>query len=292
MNPLVRIDEAIARATGQAFVSRHPQAIGGGCINRTLKLSDGQRSFFVKLNQPERLSMFEAEAAGLAALAASNSLRVPRPICFGTAGDQAYLVLEYLALRAHGDAAALGHGLAQLHRATRERFGWERDNTIGATPQLNTWLDDWVEFLRDRRLGFQLQLAEKNGYGSRLLREGEKLLAHLNRFFTGYRPIPSLLHGDLWGGNHAYLADGSPVIFDPAVYFGDRECDLAMTELFGGFVPAFYAAYHETWPLDAGYTVRKNLYNLYHILNHANLFGGGYVNQAERMMQRLNDEVF
>jgi len=132
-----------------------------------------------------------------------------------------------------------------------------------------------------------LNLAARNGYGGSLQRLGENLMDALPAFFTGYSPLPSLLHGDLWSGNHAYLQDGTPTIFDPAIYYGDRECDLAMTELFGGYPADFYAAYRAAYPLHAGSTVRKELYNLYHILNHANLFGGGYASQAERMMQRL-----
>ncbi len=144
-----------------------------------------------------------------------------------------------------------------------------------------------MTFWRERRLGFQLQLAAENGYRGQLQRLGDKLLDAMPAFFDGYAPQPSLLHGDLWGGNHAYLADGTPVIFDPAPWYGDRECDLAMTELFGGYGADFYDAYRASYPLDAGYAVRKELYNLYHILNHLNLFGGGYARQAEQMMQRL-----
>ena len=196
-------------------------------------------------------------------------------------------MLEYLPLVPHGDAAQLGWQLAQQHRVGAPQFGWSRDNWIGATPQPNAWMDDWVSFWRDQRLGFQLRLAANNGYGGALQRDGDTLRAHLDAFFEGYMPVPSLLHGDLWGGNHGFLSGGEPVIFDPAAYFGDRECDLAMTELFGGFAPAFHAAYREAWALDAGYAVRKTLYNLYHILNHANLFGGGYAAQAARMTAQL-----
>jgi fructosamine-3-kinase len=145
--------------------------------------------------------------------------------------------------------------------------------------------------LRDQRLGFQLRLAAQNSLGTKLQRLGELLLANLEGFFPGYRPPASLLHGDLWGGNAAFAISGEPVVFDPAVYYGDREADLAMTELFGGFDSRFYAAYREAWPLDPGYGTRKTLYNLYHILNHANLFGGGYVSQTENMLQRLLAEL-
>ncbi len=278
---------AIGAATGSAFAVSSSEAVHGGDISPAFKLSDGVRSFFVKRQAAAGLAMFEAEAAGLAELAAANAVRVPQLICHGIAAGHAYLVLEYLPLETQGDAAQLGRQLAQQHRVTAARFGWARDNWIGATPQPNAWHDDWVEFWRTQRLGFQLRLAAENGYGGVLQRDGDTLLGKLDAFFDGYSPAPSLLHGDLWSGNHAYLAAGSPVIFDPAVYFGDRECDLAMSELFGGFAPGFYAAYCEVWPLDAGYAARKTLYNLYHILNHASLFGGGYAAQAARMIAQL-----
>lgn len=283
--------DAIGRASGTPFNGGSTGAVRGGDISQAFALSDGSRSFFVKTLSASQLGLFEAEAAGLAELAAANAVRVPETLCHGVAAGRAYLVLEYLSLSAHGDAAQLGRQLAQQHHVGAPRFGWTRDNWIGATLQPNAWRDDWVEFWREQRLGFQLQLAARNGYHGVLQRDGERLMAQLNGFFAAYRPAPSLLHGDLWGGNHGFLETGKPVIFDPAVYFGDRECDLAMSELFGGFAPDFSAAYREAWPLDAGYAVRKTLYNLYHILNHANLFGGGYVMQAQRMLAQLLAEL-
>ena len=283
--------DAIAAATGEAFAPQAVRAVHGGDISESATLSDGARSFFVKTQPASRLDLFEAEAAGLAELAAANAVRVPHVIAHGVAAGRAYLVLEQLPLGGRGDAALLGRQLAQQHRATAARFGGARDNWIGSTPQPNGWLDDWIAFWRERRLGYQLQRAAQNGYGGALQRDGEALMARLDGFFSDYRPRHSLLHGDLWGGNHGYLDDGAPVIFDPAVYYGDRECDLAMTELFGGFAPAFYSGYGEAWALDAGYAVRKHLYNLYHVLNHANMFGGGYTGQAQRMIGQLLAEV-
>lgn len=285
-----KIARHIATATGARFSVRARHAVGGGCINSATVLQDGTRRYFVKLNDAGRLAMFEAEAEGLEAIARTGSVRVPQPVCAGTADGSAYLVLEHLELES-ADARSLerlGRELAQMHRATREQFGWHRDNTIGSTPQHNTPADDWVEFWRAHRLGFQLRLAARHGRD--LTRKAERLMAELGEFFRGYRPAPSLLHGDLWGGNVG-ACDGRPVIFDPAVYYGDREADLAMTELFGGFSACFYHAYNEAWPLDAGYKVRKTLYNLYHVLNHFNLFGGGYGSQAERMMDSLLGEL-
>ncbi|MBI5626988.1 MAG: fructosamine kinase family protein [Nitrosomonadales bacterium] len=174
---------------------------------------------------------------------------------------------------------------------TASQFGFAHKNFIGTTPQPNGWKNSWIDFWREQRLGFQLRLAKQNGYGSQLQTLGERLIDALPAFFENHTPQPSLLHGDLWRGNHSFLADGTPVIFDPAPYYGDRECDLAMTELFGGYPADFYAAYRAAFPLDEGYAVRKDLYNLYHILNHANLFGNGYARQAEQMMLRLLAEV-
>ena len=285
------VSEAIAAATGAPFFAAKVSAIGGGDINQAFSVSDGTRRYFVKANRAAHLLMLEAEDEALNALTATQSVRVPQPLCSGIAAGQAFLVLEYLQLRGSGNAALLGTQLAQLHRAPQGRFGWLHDNWIGSTPQPNGWQNDWIAFWRDRRLGHQLRLAAENGYGGVLQRDGETLMARLGDFFTDYRPVPSLLHGDLWGGNHGFLADGTPVIFDPAAYCGDREADLAMTELFGGFAPGFYAAYREAWPLDAGYAVRRTLYNLYHILNHANLFGGGYAAQAQRMLAQLLAEI-
>ena len=285
------VAEAISTATGEPFATPTLRPIGGGDIHQAFGASDGARHYFVKANRAERLPMFEAEADALHALIATRSVRAPQPLCSGAAAGQAFLVLEHLDLHGHGDAALLGAQLAQLHRAPQAQFGWAHDNWIGSTPQPNGWQHDWIAFWRQRRLGFQLERAAQNGYRGALQRDGEALMAGLEGFFSDYRPVPSLLHGDLWGGNHGYLADGTPVIFDPAAYVGDRECELAMTELFGGVAPAFHAAYREAWPLDAGFAVRKTLYNLYHILNHANMFGGGYAAQAQRMTAQLLAEL-
>ncbi len=284
------IAASIASATGRPFEFASHVPTSGGYINQTLRIAgkDG-REFFLKLKEVRKYPLLQSEVTGLAAIAKTSSLRVPAVVAHGTTGHHSFLVLEYLDLQSHGHAGKLGEGLASMHRFTSDRFGFEHDNHIGATLQPNAWLDDWIAFLRERRLGFQLRLARQNNLGLQDI--GEKLLEALPHFFASYAPSPSLLHGDLWGGNHAYLPDGTPVIFDPAVYFGDRECDIAMTELFGGYSQDFYAAYRESFPLDAGYAVRRDLYNLYHILNHANMFGGSYVKQSEQMMKRLLTSV-
>ena len=290
-----QIAAQIAEATGRPFSPRTDRAVGGGCINSALVLSDGATDWFVKLNRADRLDMFEAEADGLAAMAATGTIRVPRPLCTGTAGGQSFIVMEHIPLGGRGRAAAAraGEQLAAMHRAAPGAgtpFGWHRDNTIGSTPQPNASCDDWAAFWQRHRLGFQLDLAARNGYRGRLAERGALLLERVPRLLD-HAPVPSLLHGDLWGGNMGTADDGSPVIFDPACYFGDREADLAMTELFGGFGADFYTAYEAAWPLAPGYRVRKALYNLYHILNHLNLFGTGYKGQAQGMIDQLLAET-
>jgi fructosamine-3-kinase len=287
-----KICEEIGKARGRPFEYARHQGIGGGCISAAYRLeaADG-RECFVKTNRANGYDMFDAEAQALLEMADSDTITVPRAWCWGLAGDMAYLVMDYLPLGGQGSQAELGRQLAAMHRHLGQRYGWHRDNTIGATPQDNTPGDDWVAFWRQRRLDFQLRLAAGKGYGGRLQDKGERVMEGFAVLFEGYTPPPSLLHGDLWSGNYGFTRDGEPVIFDPATYYGDREADLAMTELFGGFSRDFYAAYNDAWPVDEGYPARKVLYNLYHILNHLNLFGSGYAGQAENMMDRLLGEI-
>jgi protein-ribulosamine 3-kinase len=286
---LAALQTSVSDVAGSFRIER-TTPVAGGCIHRCLLLEGGGRRYFAKTNVRSELDNFAAEADGLAALSAAGA-RVPVPLCQGQTGEQAFLVLEHLELRRSGDYAALGRSLAKVHSTRGESFGWRRDNYIGRTPQLNRCSPSWSDFWREARLGPQLELARKNGYGKSLLRKGEQLAQAVPGLLSEHAPAASLLHGDLWSGNAGFLADGTPVLFDPAVYLGDREADLAMTELFGGFPQAFYAAYAEVAPPAQGYAVRKTLYNLYHVLNHANLFGGGYVAQAERMIERLLAEL-
>jgi fructosamine-3-kinase len=285
------LQNAISRATGAPFRIGRASHIGGGCIHESLALEDpGGARYFAKLNEARFAPSFEAEADGLAALAAAG-MRVPRPIARGTAEGQAFLVLEFLDLGEASGAAFrdLGRRLARLHSERGPHFGWSRDNFIGLTPQPNSACESWAEFWRTRRLAPQLESARANGHGGRLQLLGASVLDAVPRLLAGHDPAPALLHGDLWRGNAACLRDGTPVVFDPAVYYGDPEADLAMTELFGGFPEGFYAGYRELRPIAAGYPTRRALYNLYHVLNHLNLFGAGYRAQAERMMAQLLD---
>lgn len=289
------ISENIASTLGEPFVIESTRSVGGGSINSAYVIHSDQHAFFVKTNSAALLSMFEAEFEGLEEIAQSNTIKVPQPLCVGISAGSAYIVMEHLPIHgAHGGSndslEQFGIDLANMHQTTHDQYGWHRDNTIGSTPQINNLSSSWIDFYRDHRLGFQYQLAAGHGYRS-LLQRGELLMSRLDQFFTNYQPQASLLHGDLWSGNYAIEDSGQPVIFDPAVYFGDREADIAMTELFGGFSPRFYSAYNDAFPLDSGYKTRKILYNLYHILNHLNLFGGGYSGQAERMTEQLLSEV-
>jgi protein-ribulosamine 3-kinase len=281
----------IEQTTGQAFSVKRQQSVAGGSINAAFLLSDENNKYFVKTNASGQLAMFEAEARGLQEIASSNTLKVPRPVCFGDDQKQSYIVMEYLDMSGRADQMVLGQQLAAMHCVTAKKFGWEINNTIGATHQPNVWMDNWLDFWSEQRLGFQLQLAAKNGYGGELQSLGEKLLIEMAELFSGRVIRPSMLHGDLWGGNVAGLKDGTPVIYDPAFYYGDREADLAMTYVFGGFTQNFYDSYQNAYPLDDGFAVRKTFYNIYHIINHLNLFGGGYHGQAIHMLEQVLAEI-
>ncbi len=283
--------DAIGAQLGQALTFEAQAS--GGCISSSFTARVFSERVFIKTGDASRLGMFAAEADGLKALTRAGTHRVPAVLATGATEDGAYLALEWLDLKpleTREDAEAAGHALAALHHQTGEQHGWQRDNFIGSTPQANPASDSWPFFFARQRLKPQLALARLNGYPRELLVDGERLAEAVPALLFDYRPTPSLLHGDLWHGNAA-MADGRPALFDPAVYYGDREADLAMTELFGGFPGAFYLAYQESWPLDHRFQQRKNLYNLYHMLNHLNLFGRSYLGQVQRMMKKLLKEA-
>jgi fructosamine-3-kinase len=285
------VQEEVERAlAGRSLGAPSWHALGTGVGGERWRLDADGESLFLKTGDTDILA---AEADGLHALAAAGALRVPQVHAAGAAEGEGFILMEWLELArgSSGAAARLGEALARLHLVRQPRFGWPRNNFIGATPQFNREGEDWIGFFREQRLGFQLRFAAEDGHRGALQEAGAQLVAGLGKLFSGYTPHPALLHGDLWGGNWGVLQDGGPVVFDPAVYCGDRESDIAMTELFGGFPPEFYAAYRMHAPLDAGYAVRRDLYQLYHVLNHLNLFGEGYLSRALGLMDRLNSEL-
>jgi fructosamine-3-kinase len=273
------------------------EPVGGGSIHRSWRLrqADGS-SCFAKSNRADQRPLLEAEWAGLEALAAwaEPPLQLPQPLALGEVAGSVVLVLSWLELGAGGQDAErgwrqLGASLARLHRASAgahagRGFGFDADNFIGSAPQRNRWCADWPRFFRQERLEPQLHWAAHSG---QRLRGAEALLEQLPDRLGGHGCQPVLVHGDLWSGNAALLAGGGGAIFDPACYWADREVDLAMARLFGGFPAAFFTGYEQVWPLPAGAAARVPLYNLYHLLNHANLFGGGYWRQAQASLNAL-----
>ena len=285
------VRQLLVEHTGEKIGQLEASSVSGGDINRAYRLSDGSQQFFVKINNIERLPMFEAELHGLNEIRESDSIRCPQPIVCGVTAEFAFIVMEYIDLSGSMDASRFARQLAKMHLCRQQQFGYAIDNTIGSSPQPNAYERDWVSFWQQQRLGFQLSLAKENGFGSELFDTGMRLNQQIGSLFSNYSPIASLLHGDLWSGNQGTDSAGNPVIFDPAVYYGDHEADLAMMELFGRPQSLFFEVYNEVFPIDPGYAQRRELYNLYHILNHANLFGAAYLSQASHMIGSLLAQV-
>jgi protein-ribulosamine 3-kinase len=287
---------AVAAALAQDGIRVDPHTarpVGGGCIHAAWRLDGPAGPIFLKTNRAASHWLLEAEADGLAALRDAACLRVPGLYGAGIANDVAWLALEWLDLHAPTAESerTLGEALARQHLVDHRHFGWPMTNAIGETPQPNDPDDDWGRFFAQHRLGFQLEYGARRGLPSRLLARGEMLRALVPALLADRPVVAALLHGDLWGGNRAAGPQGEPIVFDPAVHYGDPECDLAMTRLFGSFGAEFYAAYEAVIPAAPGRALREQLYQLYHVLNHANLFGGGYVGQAESMIERLIAEA-
>ena len=269
------------------------RSASGGCINSaaSISLADGRR-FFLMCHAAAPSGMFLREAEGLIVLRKAEALHVPEPIhAADDCGDvPAYILMEDVSTTSWDKQKnarlpfeeELGRGLARIHRVTADQFGFEHDNFIGPTPQPNHWTQEWTAFWREHRIGHMLRLLNP---GREITRLADTFLKNTEMLLQTNEP-PSLLHGDLWAGNVMRDQAGAPVLIDPAAYFGHREADLAMTELFGGFGSHFLDAYHEAWPIDSGYRERRDIYNLYHLLNHALLFGGGYISQAVGIMRR------
>ncbi|MCX7718092.1 MAG: fructosamine kinase family protein [Candidatus Sumerlaeaceae bacterium] len=297
---------AVANRLGGTHRIVRIEPCGGGCINRAARLTlDNGLTLFLKWNDCAPPRMFAAEAEGLRLLRkplveAGIGLRVPEPWAHSERCDEcpAFLLMEDLIAASNGTDTngavseqadhILAQGLAAIHRFTSDQFGLDHDNFIGSTPQVNGRTQSWAEFFLERRLRAMLSLLAKRGaLPKRVASLAERSLPNMGRLLESVTALPSLVHGDLWGGNVLKPPSGFPALIDPAVYFGDREVDLAMTELFGGFSRGFRLAYESSFPLSDGYVVRKDIYNLYHILNHALLFGGGYMAQAEAIMSRF-----
>jgi len=282
------ISQEIALKTGRKFeLIKPPRLLSGGCINQGYCISGQDATYFVKLNQASLLPMFEAEALGLQEIQATRTIKVPTVIGHGITDNYSYLILEWLDFT-RGTSEhwhLMGQNLARLHQVPiGQSFGWQSNNTIGSTPQINHLTTCWADFFAEQRIGYQLKLAKRQGSSFGDL---ERIIERCRTLLSERQPSPSLLHGDLWSGNVSITTTGEPTILDPATYYGDREADIAMTELFGGFPTAFYQGYNEVAPVDRQYQKRKSLYNLYHVLNHFNLFGGGYQAQAQQMIKQL-----
>ncbi|GAA5178805.1 fructosamine kinase family protein [Niveibacterium umoris] len=287
----VAIEAAIRASTGSRFrISAH-QTVSGGSAHQHWSLRGSGAQYFVKTGPTASHAAFAAEIDGLNALASSGVVRTPAVIAAGETPDAAFLILEHLDLRPmrREDGARCATALAALHAIQGTQYGWPRDNYIGASPQSNTPHDDWPTFFAQRRLAPQLAAAARHGHRGELQTHGARVIEKISAFFLDHRAPPSLLHGDLWSGNFAVLDSGEPVLFDPAVHYGDREADFAMSELFGGLPESFYAGYRAAAPLADGYAQRRTLYNFYHVLNHLNLFGPSYWRQAERMARDLSE---
>lgn len=288
---LQSIQNKLSSNPGNVHTLQWGRALRGGDINQAALIQNRNTNWFVKYHDNAPPGMFEAEARALNEIASGHCIRVPGAIAWGEDNNTSWLVLEYLELTSNGPASLLGEQLAALHDISSESFGWSQDNYIGTSPQLNRQCSDWTEFWRDCRLQPQLAMAKAAGFNGRLLDRGEELLTKLDQLLQDHKAVASLLHGDLWSGNKAFTPDGQPVIFDPASYYGDRETDIAMTELFGGFGPDFYSAYRAHSPLPAGYPLRRDLYKLYHMLNHLNLFGAAYLSSCENIIDGLLAEI-
>jgi len=288
------ISRSLAQTLGKTQKFIRWQAVSGGSIHQAWHVeSNVGQHYFIKTNKASNLKMFETEAKGLKELENNlrpkNPIRVPRVYDMGSNEDYAWLVLAYIPFSSHTpqSESKLGRGLALLHQQTSPTFGLNHHNVIGSTPQINTPEISWLDFFAKHRLQIQFDLAKKRGFYAQIENEAESTLGALPQLLEHHNPNPSLLHGDLWHGNAACDNHDNPIIFDPAIYYGDRECDLAMTELFGGFSSHFYAAYNDVYPLEQDQQQRKQLYNLYHMLNHANIFAGAYIKQCQSMMRQL-----
>ncbi|MCC2615903.1 fructosamine kinase family protein [Aestuariibacter halophilus] len=281
------ISEQISDNVGHDFICDDIREVKQGDTHKAYKISDGRHRYFIKLNDSGQLANFSAEAEGLSHLKACEVMRVPTVICHGVVEDHSFLVLEHITMQDgdKDDWFTFGQQLALLHKnQTQEMYGWQDDNYIGQTPQPNQWHKKWARFFAEQRIGYMLQLLAERGES---LPDIDRCVEATERLLHGHQPVASLLHGDLWSGNTGFHQHQA-VLFDPAMYYGDREADIAMTELFGKFPQAFYDGYNDQWALDEHYSYRKPVYQLYHILNHAVMFGGQYLTSAKATLNTLD----
>ncbi|GAB2660243.1 fructosamine kinase family protein [Vibrio panuliri] len=281
------ISEQLSETLMFSYVIREKIKLTGGDISESYMISDGEQRYFVKVNQRNFLTNFEVEAENIRILRETRTVFVPELVDIGHTKHNSFLILNYLPTKPleSGDASyQFGKQLAELHLwGEQKEFGFDQDNYIGSTLQPNQWERKWSRFFSEQRIGWQLQLIKEKGVTLVDISEFTQLIKEL---LANHQPRPSLLHGDLWHGNVANSAFG-PICYDPSCYWGDRECDIAMTELFGGFQAEFYQGYESISPLDTRYNERKHIYNLYHVLNHYNLFGGHYLEEAQSLIDRI-----
>ena len=319
MNLQTTIIKALRRV-GDTTPVRDLAVVGGGCISQALRLETERGSYLLKTSEEQLPGFFEAEAKGLQLIASTNTVRVPEVLAYHDAvpaDDQrrmtndendesdnpsfvrrpssvvesSFILLEWLQPPPHADhraaAAHLGYALAALHRTCAAAYGLEHDNYLGTSRQVNAWTPGWTAFFREHRLLFQAELAMRNGYwNNERARRMERVLDQLDKWIDDSQVQPSLIHGDLWSGNYLVGPDGGPALIDPAVYYGDREAELAYTAMFTPFPEAFYRAYEEAWPLPDGWRERRPLYNLYHLVNHLNHFGESYGSAVDSVLKQ------
>lgn len=290
-NIIKEASKLIKKYTGNKTVFKNFSYASGGCINNGGRMETSAGEFFIKWNYKDRYKgMFEAEARGLKILKETNTVYIPDVVGFGETGDLSFLILEFV--EREGDRTeywkVLGRQLAELHKNTNDQFGLDHDNFIGSLPQSNRFHTEWNNFFINERLEKQIKYASDSG----------KITSkHINRFQRLYKKLdeifppgekPALIHGDLWSGNLITNQKGHPCIIDPAVYYGNREIELSFTMLFGGFNNEFYKVYDENYRLEKGFEERVDVYNLYPLMVHVNLFGGGYLGQVENILQRYS----
>lgn len=282
------LDDAIeSLSPGDFLLSKNPSG-SGGCINSTylLTLKSGKH-FFIKENKNSPENMFREEVLGLQALSTVFPLKVPGPLALGKEGNTDFLILEFIKSTSPEKNfwRSFASALAEMHKSRGpNNFGFSSDNYIGSTRQINTKMDKWTDFFCENRLLYQVELARSRNLADSFIVSGvEKICRRINSILPE-PDFPSLLHGDLWSGNYMVDEQGLAVLIDPAVYYGHREADLAMTRLFGGFNSEFYAVYNEVYPIEKGYEKRRDLYNLYHMLNHLNLFGSSYAGSVRSII--------